>query len=108
MRDFHFLTRSRLLRGWQPRSAVIALVLLLTLGVAASLAYQAQEAARSHRVTAENVLRDYAAFASSEFARRARRELSDVVRTQLMRLASTCHERDRLPDLKQWVLVKDS
>lgn len=97
-----------MLRDWHGRSALIALVLLLTLAVAGVLAYQAQQAARSHRATAEHVLRDYAAFASSELARRARADLTEVLRTQLMRLASTCDGRERPPDLEQWVRVKDS
>jgi hypothetical protein len=108
MRDFFFSMRSRVLGGWQARSALIAVVLLLTLTVAASLAYQAQREARSHRATAENVLRDYSAFAGAELARRARQGLSEVLRTQLIRLTSSCDGRDRLPDLQQWVLVKDS
>jgi len=108
MRGSSFPSRSRWLRGWHARSALIALVLLLTLTVAASLAYQAQRAARSHRATAERVLRDYAAFASSELARRSGRELYDVLRTQLTRLSSACDGRELLPDFKQWVVVKDS
>jgi hypothetical protein len=108
VRDSSFTTRSRWLRGWHARSALIALILVLTLAVAAALAYQAQRAARSHRAMAENVLRDYAALASSELTRLARRELSEVLRAQLIRLASTCDGRDRLPDLEQWVLVKDN
>ena len=108
MREFRFLTPSRVLRGGQASSALIAVVLVVTLAVATALAYQAQRAARSHRATAENVLRDYAAFASSELARRAQRELQDVLQTQLNRLTSTCDGRERLPDLKEWVQVKDS
>jgi hypothetical protein len=84
------------------RSALVALVLLLTLALAAALAYQAQRSAYSHRLTAENVLRDYAAFASSELARRARPQLLDVLQTHLRRLASTCDGRERLPDLAHW------
>jgi hypothetical protein len=108
MRDLRAITQSRLLRGWHARSVVIAAVLLVTLAVAATLAYQAQQAVRSHRATAENVLRDYAALASEEFARRAQRELSDVIATQLNRLGSSCDGRDRLPTLEQWVRAKDS
>jgi signal transduction histidine kinase len=50
-------------------------LLVLTLGVACALAWQAHQAARSHREAAERVLQDYAAFAGWEFARAARREL---------------------------------
>jgi hypothetical protein len=108
MGEFAPMKQSRLLRGLYARSVIIAAVLVLTLGVAATLAYQAQQAVRSHRATAENVLRDYAALASEEFARRAQRELHDVIATQLNRLASSCGERDRLPTLEEWVRVKDS
>ena len=64
--------------GRRSGSAFIVLLLLSTLAVAGALAYQAQQAARSHRATAENVLRDYATFASWEFSRLARRDLNDA------------------------------
>lgn len=54
------------------RSALIVGLLLLALLLTASLAYQAQAAARSHRQTAERALRDYAAFAAWEYSQRAR------------------------------------
>lgn len=108
MRDFSATTPSRLLRGWHARSIVIGAVLFATLAVAATLAYQAQQAVRSHRATAENVLRDYAALASDELTRRTERELHDVIATQLTRLASACDGRDRLPTLDQWIRVKDT
>jgi Tfp pilus assembly protein PilE len=85
-----------------PRSGVIVLVLVLMLAVAAVLAYHAQQAARSHRTTAENVLRDYARFASWEFSQHARRDLNSVFGTQLARLAAACAGRDTLPDPAAW------
>ena len=87
--------------GRRPGSTLIVLLLLSTLGVAGALAYQAQQAARSHRATAENVLRDYARFASWEFARSARRQLNDVLGSQLASLVKSCRGQDRLPDLAQ-------
>src|SRR5262249_25840635 len=108
MRDYPTSVRSRVLLGWNGRSALVALALLVALAVTAVLAYQAQGAARSHRVTAESVLHDYAAFATSELARRARRQLQEVLSTQLTRLASTCDAPERLPDLEQWVRAKGS
>ena len=48
---------------------------MLTLGIACALAWQAHQAARSHREAAERVLQDYAGFAGWEFARAARRDL---------------------------------
>lgn len=108
MGDSILITQTRLLRGWRPGSVVIAVVLLVTLAVAAALAYQAQQAVRSHRTTAENVLRDYAALASGELGRRAQRELYEVITGQLIRLASACDGTEQLPSLEQWARVKDT
>jgi signal transduction histidine kinase len=52
-----------------PEKTLLA-VLLLALALAGVLAYQAQDAVRSHRRTAEATLRDYAAFASWELGRK--------------------------------------
>jgi Tfp pilus assembly protein PilE len=89
------------MRSRRRGSTFIVLLLVSTLAVAAALAYQAQYAARSHRATAENVLRDYATFASWEFARLARRELNDVLGSYLASLSRSCRGRDTLPDLTQ-------
>ena len=48
-------------------SRSLALLLALTVALAGVLAYEAQRATRSHRVTAERALRDYAAVAGWEF-----------------------------------------
>jgi signal transduction histidine kinase len=53
--------------------------LVLTLVLSAGLAYHALDAARSHRATAENTLRDYAGIAAWEFARRSRDILSNAL-----------------------------
>ncbi|HEY7635472.1 MAG TPA: HAMP domain-containing sensor histidine kinase [Gemmatimonadales bacterium] len=45
----------------------LVLLLLLTVALAALLGYEAQRATRSHRVTAEHALRDYATVAGWEF-----------------------------------------
>jgi signal transduction histidine kinase len=65
------------------RSKVIVLLLVATLGMTALLAYEAQQAARSHRATAENVLRDYAAFGAWELSRVGRQQLLSVIQTEL-------------------------
>ena len=83
------------------------LVLVATLAVAGALAYQAQYTARSHRATAENVLRDYATFASWEFSRLVRREMNDVFGLQLARLSMICQGREVLPDLTKLATAKD-
>ena len=74
-------------------SASVAIALLASmLAIATALAYQAQQAARSHRTTAENVLRDYAGFAAWEFARIARRDLTDTLSAVLGQALSHCRD----------------
>jgi signal transduction histidine kinase len=50
-----------------PRITLLVALLTLTVVLAASLAYEAHDAARSHRVTAERALRDYASVAAWEY-----------------------------------------
>ena len=52
----------------------IAALLAGALVLSALLAWEAQDAARSHRLAAEGVLRDYAGLAAQEFLRRARNQ----------------------------------
>jgi signal transduction histidine kinase len=59
------------------RSTFIVVLLFATLAMTATLAYEAQQAARSHRATAENVLRDYSTFATWELTRLGRQQLLD-------------------------------
>jgi signal transduction histidine kinase len=68
------------------RSTLIVTLLIATLALTATLAYEAQQAARSHRAAAENVLRDYAAFAAWEFSRLGRQQLLNSVQQALTRL----------------------
>ena len=70
------------------RSTVIVVLLVATLAIAAALAYEAQQAARSHRVTAENVLRDYSRFAAWELARVGRTQLLNVIHQELQEIRS--------------------
>ncbi|MFL5576585.1 MAG: sensor histidine kinase [Gemmatimonadaceae bacterium] len=49
-----------------PRGTLLGALLALTVALSALLAYEAYEAARSHQLTAERALRDYAAFAAWE------------------------------------------
>ncbi len=49
------------------RSKPLVAILLLTLGLAGVLTYEAWDAARRHRAAAEETLREYAAFAAWEF-----------------------------------------
>jgi hypothetical protein len=95
------------MKGWRSGSALIVLLLAATLAVAGALAYQAQYAVRSHRAAAENVLRDYATFASWEFSRLARRELNDTLNNHLARLIVGCRGHDSPPDLTELLNSKD-
>lgn len=75
----------------QRRSQGVLLVLLLVcaLGLAAMLAYEAHDATRSHRATAERALHDYAAVAAWEFVRGAEDELQSRVRPALEPVTGT-------------------
>jgi signal transduction histidine kinase len=71
-------------RHWKdpvPARSLPLVVLVLTLALAGVLAYQAQDAARSHRAASEGALRDYGAFASWELGRR----IDDAARRSLTR-----------------------
>jgi len=59
----------------RPRSASLFAILLLTVALAGVLTYEAWDAARSHRATAERTLRDYAAFAAWGFTVSAKEHL---------------------------------
>lgn len=67
----------------RPRGTLLVALLLVTLALSAALAYEAANAYRSHRATAESTLRDYAGMAAWEFSRRARESLYRAVETQL-------------------------
>ena len=58
----------RLPRGVRSRTTSLVAILILTVALAAFLAYEAWDAARSHRATAERAIRDYAKFAAWEFS----------------------------------------
>lgn len=74
--------------------APILPVLLLTLLLAGVLAYQAHDAARSHRRVSEAALRDYAAFAAWELGRAVEADLSSAISGATMR-ARLSAELDR-------------
>ena len=64
---------SELSRG--SRTAVIVLLLLVSLATAALIAFQAQSADASRRAAAENVLQDYTALVADEVIRRSEGEI---------------------------------
>ena len=83
-------------RSWRSISGALSLPVLLLAGVialAAVLAYQAQDAARSHRATAESALRDYAAFGTAEFAREVRVHTQTLLRLSFMRVVFQLNQR---------------
>ncbi|MBA2565063.1 MAG: HAMP domain-containing histidine kinase [Gemmatimonadetes bacterium] len=90
------------------QSAFIAVLLLLTLGLAGLLAQQAHEAARSHRAVAEGTLRDYAAFAAWKFGGSIKGELFWMYSMALQPFLQTRHghlpDEDRLPDPSEFVV----
>lgn len=66
-------------RDRRPRVTPVMLLLLATLALTCVLTYQAVDAARSHRKTAERALKDHATFAAFEYSRLARKELEYYV-----------------------------
>src|SRR5204862_60423 len=58
-----------------PRAVLISVLLVLALGLAGLLAFNAQATFREHRATAERVLRDYARLAAARFAQRTAQNL---------------------------------
>lgn len=58
-------------------SAFIGVLLVASLVVAGAVAWQAQDAARSHRAMAERVLRDYAGLAAEELVRRSAAQIGN-------------------------------
>jgi signal transduction histidine kinase len=65
----------RLPRAARSRTRSLVAILMLTVALAAFLAYEAWDAARSHRATAERAIGDYANFAAWEFSVSAKEAL---------------------------------
>ena len=61
-----------------PRITLLVSLLTLTGALVASLAYEAHDAARSHRVTAERALRDYASVAAWEYVANVQERLNSA------------------------------
>ena len=72
-------------------------VLGLALVVTAMLVYQAQVAARGHRLTAEHTLRDYASFADWQFSQQVKNQLLTNMIPSLSQSAMRVNP-DRLPE----------
>jgi signal transduction histidine kinase len=69
----------RLPRVSQSRTQSLVAILLLTVGLAAFLAYEAWDAAQSHVATAKHAIRDYAKFAAWEFSVSAKEALYETL-----------------------------
>jgi signal transduction histidine kinase len=86
-----------------PRITLLVALLSVTVVLAASLAYEAHDAARSHRVTAEHALRDYASVAAWEYVanvqERLRSAASEVLSPVTSVRASSPYELLAPPDL---------
>ncbi|MFN8669700.1 MAG: HAMP domain-containing sensor histidine kinase [Gemmatimonadaceae bacterium] len=70
---------SRLSRAIPTRVTLLVVLLMATVLVSARLAYEAHQAARAERMTAERALREYAAMAAWEFRSDARQRLEGEV-----------------------------
>lgn len=67
----------------QPRLVLLVALLILSFVATVILAYQAQDAARSHRAAAERALRDYADFAAMNFAAHSKEGLYNSIASVL-------------------------
>jgi signal transduction histidine kinase len=79
-----------------PRLTLVVVLLALTLAVAAALAWQAHQAARSHEAVAAKVQQDYVDFAGWQFSRAARQELNSRLDRWLQVISCAVIDR-RLP-----------
>ena len=86
-----------------PRITLLVSLLTLTVILVASLAYEAHDAARSHRVTAERALRDYASVAAWEYVANVQERLNaaagDVLSAVTSGRASSPYELLASPEL---------
>jgi len=86
-----------------PRITLLVGLLTLTVVLAGSLAYEAHDAARSHRVTAERALRDYASVAAWEYVANVQERLgsaaSEILSPVTSVRASSPYELLAPPDL---------
>jgi len=86
-----------------PRITLLVSLLTLTVILVASLAYEAHDAARSHRVTAERALRDYASVAAWEYVTNVQERISAAASEVLSPVtsvrASSPYELLASPDL---------
>src|SRR5437868_966367 len=75
--------RPRHIAGPRSHAMLLATLLVCTLALATMLAYEAHDAARSHRATAERALNDYAAVAAWELVAGVNDELQSSLGSAL-------------------------
>jgi signal transduction histidine kinase len=80
-------------------TSLLVVFLLVTLGLSLWLGYQALDAARSHRRTAEAVMADYAGMAAWEYARFARERLDEFYRWVFDDIPWTLRRRPPSPEV---------
>jgi len=81
-------------------TTLLAVFLVVMLALSCGVAFQAYEAARSHRTTAEAVLSDYAGLAATEYARIAREDLSRLFDVVFDEVPRRVRERG-MPELRE-------
>jgi signal transduction histidine kinase len=93
------MSRTSPWRAWPGSASLLLGLLLVVLALAGLVAYEAVQAARSRRVTAERALRDYATFASWELIAKATTRLENEIRDALSPATGTraTSPYDRLP-----------
>ena len=82
----------------RPRAALITILLVLALGFAVVLAWQAFGAAQYQRAQAERVLRDYSAFAAARFASRSAYNLWYFAFVPAIKAIDHAAKKDRPPN----------
>jgi signal transduction histidine kinase len=86
------------------KSRLLVGFLLLTLGLAVVLAIQVHAAVKSHRATAESVLREYAGFAAFHYARQVKPAIYEAVSEELSGAPRLRFVNGRLPSPEALVM----
>ena len=87
------------------RTAVVAGLLVLTLGLVGVLAYQAVDATRSHQRMAERTLKEHALFAAWELSSAVRRDLFLQVLAPGFEVVAKDPDFVRSGRNRQWIVV---
>ena len=92
-----------LMRPRVPRPTWPLALLLVSVGVTALAAWEAQRAFRSQRATAEQALREYASFAAWSYQQHLREQLDALVRETLgaVHHGEGMHTSPRIPEARE-------